>query len=266
MRCYVSGIGIAADGLPGWERSRALLAEHGCDPAYRAAVEDWQPDILPGSVRRRTTPVIRLALQVAAEATSGCELALNDLPSVFASADGDGYVTDRICRSMHLEGHPVSPTDFHNSVHNAPAAYWSLCTGSTAASTSVSAGGATFSAGLLEAMTYLASEPVPAVLLVAYDLPLPVPLSDGKTAQQPFGVALLLSRERLTGSLASLDIETIAGETEETVCEAALESLRLSNQAGRVLPLLCRLATGDAGDVVLHYSPDMALRVEVAPC
>jgi hypothetical protein len=52
----------------------------------------------------------------------------------------------------------VSPTLFHNSVHNTPAGYFSIATGIQTASVSLSAGDNTFSAGLIEALTQVLIE------------------------------------------------------------------------------------------------------------
>ena len=51
-----------------------------------------------------------------------------------------------------LRGHqPVSPTQFHNSVHNAPAGYWSIGLGSQAPTTALAAGDDTVEVALVEA-------------------------------------------------------------------------------------------------------------------
>ena len=47
----------------------------------------------------------------------------------------------------------ISPTRFHNSVHNAAAGYWGIATGATAAANALCAYDASFGAGLLEALT-----------------------------------------------------------------------------------------------------------------
>jgi hypothetical protein len=264
MECYVSGVGIAADGLPGWRRSQPMLAGRTGYRTCRAADQDL--NILPHNERRRTTRTIRLALQAAAEATEDSGIEVDKMPTVFASADGDGDVVDRICRSMQLEGHPVSPTDFHNSVHNAPAGYWSLCTGSRAASTSVSAGEYSFATGLLEAATQLAGSAAPAVLMVSYDLPLPAPLQSRSLIRAAFSVALLLTKDRLPGSRALLQIGFRTGAAIETSCGDTLDTLRTGNPAGQSLPLLCRLAVGAAGDVVLRSSSTTHLRIHLRSC
>ena len=90
----------------------------------------------------------------------------------------------------------VSPTRFHNSVHNAPAGYWSIATGARGPSTSLCAHESSFAAGLLEAAIQAHAEAT-RVLLIAYDLPHPFPLSAVAPVSAPFGVALLLAPARL---------------------------------------------------------------------
>ena len=76
---------------------------------------------------------------------------------------------------LATDGREVSPTRFHNSVHNAPSGYWAVATGSREPSTSLCAYDASFAAGLLEAAAQATVDDRP-VTLVAYDLPYPEPL------------------------------------------------------------------------------------------
>src|SRR5690606_40428753 len=84
-----------------------------------------------------------------------CEDLLRDNPvsirrcaAVFASSGGDYPIIDQICKALCEPERLVSPTQFHNSVHNSAAGYWSIATGSRAPSTSISAFDDTFAAGL----------------------------------------------------------------------------------------------------------------------
>ena len=74
----------------------------------------------------------------------------------------------------------VSPTKFHNSVHNAAAGYWTIGQGCMAPSTALSAFSHTFAQGLLEALVNLAAGE-PAILLAAYDTGATGPLSSVST-------------------------------------------------------------------------------------
>ncbi|MCT7018444.1 beta-ketoacyl synthase chain length factor, partial [Salmonella enterica] len=86
----------------------------------------------------------------------------------------------------------LSPTRFHNSVHNAPAGYWTIATGCHATSSAITAGHASFGAGLLEAATLAATEQRP-VLLVCSDIAGHGPLGEMTGTRQAFGIALVLA-------------------------------------------------------------------------
>src|SRR3546814_8764549 len=82
---------------------------------------------------------------------------------------------DYMCATLASEPRTISPTKFHNSVHNAAAGYWTIGSGCMHASTAVSAFDASFAQGLVEALAQLA-EGAEAVLLAAYDGPATGPL------------------------------------------------------------------------------------------
>src|SRR3546814_16767116 len=61
------------------------------------------------------------------------------LPSVFASTHGDLPIMDYMCATLASEPRTISPTKFHNSVHNAAAGYWTIGSGCMHARPAVSA-------------------------------------------------------------------------------------------------------------------------------
>lgn len=256
----ILGIGVTGPGLTDWPTARAVL--RGEQPWQAADLQLPAPQCLPANERRRTTPLIRLAIGVAEQACRQAELAPAELASVFASAEGDTPIVDRLCTALTQPGKPVSPTQFHNSVHNAPVGYWAIATGARLPSTSISAGSASFAAGLMDALSYLHTTRSP-VLLVGYDVPLPETLVPFGTVHQPFGVALVLApggsglaRVRCSG-IGSMVVEDDCGE---------LETLRWANPAAQALPLLRALARGDRGEVALRYLDNAVLHLEVTPC
>ena len=74
------------------------------------------------------------------------------LATVFASSDADLAIIHRICLALTATPRLISPTDFHNSVHNAAAGYWSIAAGARAASTTISAHDGSFAAGLARSL------------------------------------------------------------------------------------------------------------------
>ena len=69
----------------------------------------------------------------------------------------------------------MSPLLFHNSVHNAPAGYFSIAYQNHLPAVSVSMGCESFAAGLLCAVSEACTSRQP-VLFLAYDAPLPEPM------------------------------------------------------------------------------------------
>ena len=47
-----------------------------------------------------------------------------DIATVFTSSGGDGDNVHEILQTLASTEREVSPTRFHNAVHNAPAGYW----------------------------------------------------------------------------------------------------------------------------------------------
>jgi hypothetical protein len=222
------------------------------------------PDGLPPAERRRLGRVVKLALGVGLQATSKAGVDPASLPSVFASSGADGNNCHEICQALSLDERLISPTRFHNSVHNAAAGYWSIATGSRAASNAVCAFDASFAAGLLEAVTQLAVEQT-RVLLVAYDVPYPPPLFVKRPIPDAFGVAFVLAPGPSDASLARLTL-SFSDSPADRMRDTALESLRASVPAARSLPLLYQLAVRKPAVVNIDYLDGRCIAVEVDPC
>ena len=186
------------------------------------------------------------------------------MASVFASSAADGDTCHAICEQLAGSDRLISPTRFHNSVHNAPAGYWSIATRSMAPSTSVCAYDASLGAGLLEAAALVLARGE-AVLLIAYDAPYPEPLRAKRPVPDAFGVALVLAPASSARAQAQLRLRLGAG-TPATLADPALEALRRSIPTARALPLLGLLARGERGSVALAYQDGLVLEAEAAPC
>jgi hypothetical protein len=255
MKAVVEGIGLVMPGVDGWEQAREVFQRQSLD--LDVPLPAVAQSLLPANERRRTTALIQMALHVAVEAMEGHQ---GDLSSVFASSCGDLEIVDRIMSALTLPGKPVSPIQFHNSVHNAPAGYWSILSGSNAPSTSISAWDESFSAGLAESLSQLLTEHH-SVLLVSYDLPAPQRLRQHRPLCRPFAVALMLSTQG-QGQILELAVEP--GEVPVTTMSSPeLECLRQDNPAARSLPLLQLLASGESGRVNLPYTRGQSLRVSL---
>jgi hypothetical protein len=250
MRVFVDGVGLLGPGLAGWQASIAMLA--GARP-YRAAPFVVPPAaLLPANERRRAVPTVRLALAVGVEALANAGRDPLDVASVFTSSSADGETINDILQALTIVAREISPTRFHNSVHNAPSGYWSIATQSQEPSTSLCAFDASVAAGLLEAGGQAVVEDRP-ILLVAYDIPYLPPLAAVRPLSASFGVAFILAPQRNERTIARLDIalDHCGGSDVTIMSDPGLEALRHGAPAARSLPLLAAIARGGAGTVIL---------------
>jgi len=263
LTLFVEAISVNAPGLDGWQNTKSILSG---DSKYEdIAMPKYVPKFLPANERRRTTAVIKLALQVADAAMQETDIPANNTCSVFATSEGDTHIVDTICVALLSEEPMVSPTNFHNSVHNAPAGYWAMAMESRQASTSLSGFSSTYSQGLLEAATMVCTENLN-TLLVAYDSPPPEPLLGSAPMKTAFGTAQLLCPAQRTTSFARLDISLVKDKTSDSMNDHDLETMRLGNPAARSLPLLQAIANHTERTVILPYLDTLQLSVKYSPC
>ncbi|WP_018860627.1 beta-ketoacyl synthase chain length factor [Thioalkalivibrio sp. ALJ3] len=258
MKVDIAAVGLLGPGFDDFASARPVLAGH--EAYVRAPAKIPPTSLLPANERRRTTDTIRLALKVAEEATADCDR--SQLRSVFASSSGDMDIIDRICDALTQPEPMVSPMQFHNSVHNAPAGNWSIATGNPAPATALSGFDATLVAGLLEAATLLQADGGK-VLLAAYDVASMATFRRVRPITEPFAVGLLLA----PAGDGRPTLEMALGESgDPTPCrQDALEALRGTNPAARALPLLEVLARGEGGHVTLAAPLGRSLEIRVTP-
>lgn len=261
---WLAGEGVLGPGLPGWIATREILLGQ----ARYADAPDPQPApaLLPANERRRASIPARWALAVGSEALAGSGLGQEEVAIVFASCGGDATVTDQICRGLAASPPEMSPTRFHNSVHNAPAGYWSIFARSRAPSTTLCGFDASFAAGLLEAAAQAAVEQRP-VLLVAYDLPAPAPLRALWPVSRPFAAALLLAPVPSGNAAMRLDIELSHGPANpaNSAWPEMLPHDLSANPAAQALVVLAAAAKSGGGRTELQYLQKSHVAVEISP-
>jgi len=261
MRVALQGVGLYAPGLPNWQASAPVLrGEH----PWRAEPTPAVTLPLPSAERRRTSACARAAWAAAAQALASSGIDAREVNTVFASSGGDGVILHQLCMALATSERAVSPTQFHNSVHNAPAGYFSIAHASHAASTSLCHHAAPFAAGLLEAAVQVGTENRP-VLLVGFDLVAPFPLAPIWPAQQDFAVVLLLAPPGQANALAQWRIApSPAAPVARPAAADWLAQFAQANPVAESLHLLSALASGTPVRHRLPYLDNLSLEVECA--
>ena len=262
LTAWVEGVGLLGPGLPDWPAAAPVLAGTASYEPRRTVLPPLE--CLPPAERRRTGRVVRLALTAGLEAVARASADARVLPAVFSSSGGDGENCHEICQVLAGPDRQISPTRFHNSVHNAASGYWGIATGATAASNALCAHDASFGAGLLEALVQIRVDET-AVLLVAYDADYPEPMRSVRPIPDAFAVALLLTPVARPGSLARLTA-SLCPAPAHALTDPQLESLRAQVPAARSLPLLRQIASAETGTVVIDYLGSERVQLEVSPC
>ena len=271
IRVWVEGVGIVAPGLNDWPRTLAVL--RGEQPYAAAPTALPAPEVLPPAERRRASRIVKATLAAGLQA---CRMAGRDpatLPNVFASSGGDGHNCHALCELLATDDRQISPTRFHNSVHNAASGYWSIATGATPAAQVLGAYDASFGAGMLEAMTQVESGQTP-VLLVAGDSEYPSPLHAKRPIIDTSALALVLAPAPGPNALAELRLprRQALGEGAPTAlatvlrqADGGLAEATLGMPPMRGLPLLAALlAPADqAISVDVEFLPPQVMHLSV---
>ncbi|KRD76925.1 beta-ketoacyl synthase chain length factor [Lysobacter sp. Root983] len=252
---YIEGIAYWSRGLPSWTAARDYAG--GAEAIADAPVRP-SPQLLPANERRRAPETVAVALEVALAA---CQAAGRDpatLASVFASAHGDLAITDYMCATLAEDPRAISPTRFHNSVHNAAAGYWTIGAGCMRAATAIGAGQASFAQGLIEALAQLGDN-AEAVLLVGYDGEAGGALATVAPSTGLIGGALVLSRTPRAGTVG------VRARLRDGAADAggALTQRSQGNAMAAMLPLFDALADASA-QVRLAAGADRVLELELA--
>lgn len=262
LRVRIEGAGAWLRGAPDWHTLRAILRdEQGLRkdaPAKPAA------SALPPAERRRAPEAVLLAAEVAAQACAQARRDAASLPCVFASTHGELTITDYMCATLASAPRELSPTKFHNSVHNAPAGYWTIATQCEHASNAITGWHASFGAGLLEAATLAIAENTP-VLFAAYDTAASGPLAEMTRTTQPFGAALVLSPAD-DSSVPCLALELRPGNAFDLPAwPQALAAAAADNPLNaHALALLAALAHDSPARLTLPAAPGLLLDMEVS--
>jgi len=257
----IEGVAFWHTRMPGWALARAVICGEHDAPATPATRPT--PGLLAPTERRRAPDTVALALEVAARACEAADRSPAQLRSVFASTYGDLGISDYMCATLAGTPTLISPTKFHNSVHNAAAGYWSIGTASHASYTAISAYRYTFASAVLEAATQVVCDEQP-VVCVAFDVEAKGPLGTVAPSTGLLGVALVLAPPR-SESQRTLALRVEQGSAADiTQARSGAAALVAENALAPCLPFFEALAHSTPASVVLALSDHCLLHAQVS--
>ncbi len=243
LLCRIAGLGAWGPGFTDWPQLRGLLqspVDGDLPPAANPS-----PQVIPANERRRAPLPVKMAVEVSWQALQQAGLSAADVACVFGSGLGDTEITDYMCRELTTELKQLSPTKFHNSVHNAAAGYWTISSGCMKSANSIAAYEDTAALALLEGAIQCVQQDEP-VLVTLFDTPAHASYRQIFACNQPFAAAMLLcpGHYPATGPLLRLDPQATAGAP-RLPRHPALADLHRKNPAARLLSLLDLLAAAE---------------------
>lgn len=239
----IAGVGIWSPFFSDWAAFVQGVSKQSWQEGARL-----QPDLIPAMERRRAPLSVKLAVESMSQACSMAQMDAAQAAVVFSSAMGDIQITDYMCKTLAIPPRLISPTKFHNSVHNATTGYWSIVSQTHAATNAVSAFEFTAPMALLEAAIQAIEEPAP-VLVVAQEMATVGPLELSCPSRHPFTLALLLTKTgQSSNPLAIMGFEARQQAVEWPQLPAELDEALGSNFGARLLPLAVELAKGSTGN------------------
>ncbi|HUA78987.1 MAG TPA: beta-ketoacyl synthase chain length factor [Dyella sp.] len=258
LHIHVEGIGLWSRQIANFDAlQRVLGGETPAAPAMRPDAAALSPN-----ERRRAPESVLVAIEAASQAVAMSGRAVEHLACVFASAYGDQATTDYMCRVLAGRPTELSPTRFHNSVHNASAGYWTIATGCHAPSSAACAGSASFGSALLEAAALACADRRP-VMLVCSDTAGTGPLGELIGCTIAFGCALVIAPAAHTDITLHLTTRAASWPDHPVLPDDCATWMR-SNPSAACLPLLALLARGH-GECVLAISEQSGLHVHKEP-
>ncbi|APV50460.1 hypothetical protein BWI17_12605 [Betaproteobacteria bacterium GR16-43] len=256
MRFFIESIGVLAPGLSGWEDTRAVAL--GEKPLVCTPLSPPAPQCLPAAERRRSGVTARLAIAAAEQALAGSSIAADRLSMVFAASEAAGEITHQLCEVL-AGTREVSPTTFHNSVHNAPMGYLSIAIGARRSGTSICRGPWTLAAGLVCSALELEATREP-VLFACYDSPLAPPMRASLPVVEPTALAFVLSAARTERTIAECAIASVPSAGEPRWPAWVPEAWRPNPSALGFIVLAALAAPGGSARVPLAPDQDLEIR------
>ena len=257
-RIDLAGVGIWSESFSNWEQFCAVVSGTAVEADARL-----QPELIPARERRRAPQFVKMAVEVMDQACRMADIDRSCVATVFASGMGDMQITDYMCRTLATMPRTISPTKFHNSVHNAATGYWSIATASNAPATAVSGYSHSSAIAMLEGAIQAIEENIP-VLVTVQESAAPQPFKSVYDSDHPLAVSLLLAPNGTCSSpVCELRI-AMSEDSSPVENEPSIDGVELDgNFVAELLDLLLVIAAAEDRHVNLPISSKTSLSIDV---
>lgn len=254
----VAGVGVWHERFSSWEEFCTVLAG-----GAGAEASVLKPETIPANERRRAPLSVKMAVEVMDQACRSAGLDPAGLATVFASVYGDIQITDYMCRTLATAPRTVSPTKFHNSVHNASTGYWSMATQAHGPANAISAYSCSASMALLEGAIQAVEEGIP-VLVAMQEMATLTAFKPIYDTEQALSTALVLvPPDYRASTLATVRLEASGVSRDFPELPTTSDIDWSDNFAARMLPLLQSLATPGVTQLSMPLSAGSSMSLDV---
>lgn len=254
----VAGIGVWSKHFSGWEQFCSVLAGDASPEACAL-----KPETIPANERRRAPLSVKMAVEVMDQACRSAGLEPAGLATVFASVYGDIQITDYMCRTLASAPRTVSPTKFHNSVHNASTGYWSMATQSHGPANAISAYSCSASMALLEGAIQAVEEGIP-VLVAMQEMASLTAFKPIYDTEQALSTALVLVPPgHCPSAIATVRLAASDDARDFPDLPATSDIDWSDNFAAKMLPFLQVLATPGEAQLCMPLSAHSSMSLDV---
>lgn len=169
---------------------------------WAAGVDGRPPDAKPDAsllharLRRRTSFLTRMAVATFAEARAKAGSDGSQIPVVFGSVYGEIETTYELLRQLgEGPGAALSPTKFHNSVHNTAPGYLSIACQNREINTAITAGWSTLAMGMVEVAALLQTHAeISEVALIVAEEAMPADLVQAGASYDSLAATFVVAR------------------------------------------------------------------------
>ncbi len=254
----ILGMGAWGEGFTDWQSLRLLLEGNVSEQeAFKAPTTE----LIPANERRRAPLPVKLAIESSWQATQMAELDPKEIPCVFVSGLGDTQLTDYMCKVLAGENKALSPTKFHNSVHNAAAGYWTISTGCMQSANSVAGYENSVALALMEALVQAQALNSP-MLVTFYDAPCSDVLKPLFKNEKAFALSLVISPDDESGDAV---FQSCANETQATwpILDfiEPLQHIYAHNPVGKILSFAKIMCKQENGQLSMPLSADTSFNI-----